>query len=236
MHIFLTTFYIHFLEQRMYILIEISLDLAPAGPIKTVRMWCQQSTKPLPEPIMTHFTDVYIHRYASISLHEYWYCIQSRSFSSEQCKSVAIDAFQKFLNIIIDNCSNWCSSIAIHYFSDTGCVGISIPETEMSSGWLPWSSLGTLKLVFSVSSEDQGSHSHPHDISVSVIVTDIVVVFVTYIVIILAESLEFSWCQCFCHCMVAADIVVKRKSPVPSVTTKLASWKLSGFSAVQFYQ
>ena len=42
-----------------------------------------------------------------------------------------------------------------------------ITETKMSSGWLPWSSLETLKLVFNVSSDEQGSH--PDDISVSVI-------------------------------------------------------------------
>ena len=35
----------------------------------------------------------------------------------------------------------------------------------MSSGWLPWSSLATLKLAFIVSSDDRGSH--PDDLSVS---------------------------------------------------------------------
>ena len=39
----------------------------------------------------------------------------------------------------------------------------SYTETEMSSGWLPWSSLETLKRVFNVSSDEQGSH--PDDIS-----------------------------------------------------------------------
>ena len=47
-------------------------------------------------------------------------------------------------------------------------------ETEKPSGWLPWSSLGTLKASFNVPSDDQGSHpsddqgSHPDDLSVSV--------------------------------------------------------------------
>ena len=39
-------------------------------------------------------------------------------------------------------------------------------ETERSSGWLPGSSLETLKLVFNVSNDDEGSH--PDDLSVSV--------------------------------------------------------------------
>ena len=48
------------------------------------------------------------------------------------------------------------------------CRGISnSTETEMSLGWLPQSSLGTtLKLVFKVSNDDQGSR--PDDLSVSV--------------------------------------------------------------------
>ena len=34
------------------------------------------------------------------------------------------------------------------------------PHTEMekSSGWLPWSSLGMLKIAFNISSDSQGSH------------------------------------------------------------------------------
>ena len=39
-------------------------------------------------------------------------------------------------------------------------------ETETSSGWLPWLSLGTLKLASNIFSDDQGSH--PDDLSVSV--------------------------------------------------------------------
>ena len=34
---------------------------------------------------------------------------------------------------------------------------------QKSSGWLPWSSLGTLKHVFNVPSDDQGSH--PEDLN-----------------------------------------------------------------------
>ena len=40
-------------------------------------------------------------------------------------------------------------------------------ETEKSSGWLPWSSLGTLKLASKISSDDQGSH--PDDLFLSLI-------------------------------------------------------------------
>ena len=39
-----------------------------------------------------------------------------------------------------------------------------------SSRWLPWSSLGTLKLVFNVPSDDQGSR--PDDLSISLCVPD----------------------------------------------------------------
>ena len=44
-------------------------------------------------------------------------------------------------------------------------------EMERLSGWLPWSSLWTLKLVFNVSSDDQGSH--PDDLIVSVVYNDL---------------------------------------------------------------
>ena len=44
---------------------------------------------------------------------------------------------------------------------------------EWFSGWLPWSSLGTLKLAFNISSDDQGSH--PDDLSISVF--DILIVW-----------------------------------------------------------
>ena len=41
------------------------------------------------------------------------------------------------------------------------CSNLEVIRTEAikSSGWLPWSSLWTLKLVFNVSSDDQGSHT-----------------------------------------------------------------------------
>ena len=40
-------------------------------------------------------------------------------------------------------------------------------QTERSSGWLLWSSLGTLKLAFNVSSDDQDSHLDDFSISAS---------------------------------------------------------------------
>ena len=54
----------------------------------------------------------------------------------------------------------------------------TITGTKRSSGWLPWSSLGRLKLAFNISSDEQGSHpddlsssdeqgSHPDDLSSS---------------------------------------------------------------------
>ena len=42
-----------------------------------------------------------------------------------------------------------------------------ITERERSSGWLPWSSLGTLKLAFNASNDDQGNH--PEALFISVI-------------------------------------------------------------------
>ena len=41
----------------------------------------------------------------------------------------------------------------------------TLKQTETSSMWLPWSSLGTLKLAFNISSDRKGSH--PGDLSVS---------------------------------------------------------------------
>ena len=44
-------------------------------------------------------------------------------------------------------------------FKSSSWITDTYTGTELSSGWLPWSPLGTLKLAFNVSSEDQGSHS-----------------------------------------------------------------------------
>ena len=41
-------------------------------------------------------------------------------------------------------------------------------ETERSSGWMPYSSLETLKTSFNVSSDDQGSHSDDLSVAVSI--------------------------------------------------------------------
>ena len=47
-------------------------------------------------------------------------------------------------------------------------TGNNYTETERSSLWLPWTSWGTLKLAFNVSSDDQDSH--PDDRSIPVYV------------------------------------------------------------------
>ena len=61
--------------------------------------------------------------------------------------------------------------------------------TEMekkSSGWLPWSSLGKLKLAFSVSSEDQGSQP---DFSISVYMGQVTELWLScYLVLLSIDS------------------------------------------------
>ena len=45
-------------------------------------------------------------------------------------------------------------------------IDVHYTETDRSSGWLPWSSLETLKTCFIVSTDGQGSHSENFSISV----------------------------------------------------------------------
>ena len=45
---------------------------------------------------------------------------------------------------------------------DVAQYSIYITEREMSSGWLSWSSLETLKLAFNEKSDEQGSHPDDH--------------------------------------------------------------------------
>ena len=61
---------------------------------------------------------------------------------------------------------NKTNKIFESYISDK-VVGMLHTEAQRSSGRLSWSSLGTLKLAFSFSSYDQGSH--PDDIFVLVL-------------------------------------------------------------------
>ena len=55
-----------FLNENDNIAIEISLELVPRGPINNksalvqVMAWHRTVAKPLPEPMMTQFTDAYI--------------------------------------------------------------------------------------------------------------------------------------------------------------------------------
>ena len=55
----------HFLEKNERISIKISLKFAPRGPIDNksslvqVMALCQTDNKPLPEPMMTQFIDIY---------------------------------------------------------------------------------------------------------------------------------------------------------------------------------
>ena len=58
-----------------------------------------------------------------------------------------------------ENVSIWWRHHHMTIFSDVPLFWhITHSETIRSSGWLFWSSLGTLKLALNVSSEDQGSH------------------------------------------------------------------------------
>ena len=55
----------------------------------------------------------------------------------------------------------------IYFLQTISSIGTPWTNYWGSSGWLPWSSLGTLKLAFDLSSDDKGSH--PGDLYVSVL-------------------------------------------------------------------
>ena len=54
-----------FIDENLCILIQISPKFVPKDPIDTksalveVMAWCQSGDKPLPEPMLTQFTDIY---------------------------------------------------------------------------------------------------------------------------------------------------------------------------------
>ena len=62
-----------FLKENVRISIKISLKFVPGGPISNIpalvqiMAWCLSSNKPLFEPMMLLFTDVYLHDSASMS-------------------------------------------------------------------------------------------------------------------------------------------------------------------------
>ena len=62
-----------FLNEKISISIKISLKFVPKGPINNIpasvkiMAWRHPGDKPLPEPIMAWFTDVYMHHSASMS-------------------------------------------------------------------------------------------------------------------------------------------------------------------------
>ena len=55
-----------FMNEKFWILIQLSLKFAPKGPIDNkavlvqVMAWHQAGNKPLPEPMWTQFTDTYM--------------------------------------------------------------------------------------------------------------------------------------------------------------------------------
>ena len=62
-----------FMNEKLYILIQISLKFAPGGPIDNttalvqVMAWCRTGNKPLPESLLTRFTDAYMQHYGQMS-------------------------------------------------------------------------------------------------------------------------------------------------------------------------
>ena len=61
-------FYSMFMNKKFFILIQISLEFAPKCTIDNkaaliqVMAWCRTGDKPLPEPLLTQFTDAYMGR------------------------------------------------------------------------------------------------------------------------------------------------------------------------------
>ena len=61
------------MNEKFYILIQISLKFTPKGPIDNntalvqVIAWRQTGNKSLPEPMMTQFTDAYMRHYGEMS-------------------------------------------------------------------------------------------------------------------------------------------------------------------------
>ena len=54
------------MNEKFYILIQMALESAPKGPIDNnkalvqVMAWRRTGNKPLPEPMLTQFTDAYV--------------------------------------------------------------------------------------------------------------------------------------------------------------------------------
>ena len=71
----------------------------------------------------------------------------------------SIPTYSKHMHLL-ERCWHWNGKVILTAL-------LLFTKTESSSEWLTWSSLETLKLVFNVSSDDQGSH--PDDLSVSVL-------------------------------------------------------------------
>ena len=61
------------MNEKLCIWIQISLKLVPKGPIDNksalvqVMAWQRKGDKPLPEPLLTHFTDAYVRSLEEIS-------------------------------------------------------------------------------------------------------------------------------------------------------------------------
>ena len=61
------------MNEKLYISIQISLKFVPMGPIANfaalvqVMAWCRTGNKPLPEPMLTQFTDAYMRRQGEMS-------------------------------------------------------------------------------------------------------------------------------------------------------------------------
>ena len=89
------------------------------------------------------------------------------------CKGEIVDRTMIFIWSLIHG-SSWSGLIKAEpteYY--TRWTAHNSTETERSSGWLPWSSLGTLKLTFNVSSDEQGSHPDDLSVSVNVIINEV---------------------------------------------------------------
>ena len=74
--------------------------------------------------------------------------------------------------------------------------GRTITETDMSSRWLPWLSLGALKLAFSASGDGWGDH--PGDISVSLIKSPCIQCLGTVVGAIILATYTVQWLYRYC--------------------------------------
>ena len=144
------------MNEKIYILIKISLKLVPKGPIYNmsalvrVLAWCRTGDKPLPEPMLMQFTDTYavlggydlrkraMQQWTGRSLVSKACCIVSDRLSSEPCRYYPLMfwiVLRKHRNISFLNTERMSVDEIILGRQEPACPTLSIPWLLMTWCW-----------------------------------------------------------------------------------------------------